>query len=103
MGTRLATYCRNCQFTCVQVLKLRVTYMYLSCQIYRKHKEWHPILEWSMRFCNDSKEIFSGPHATQLHLVSTTHIDTFPGNTTFLIAGNEARLHTYTAKMGFVP
>ena len=64
-----------CIFSCA--CDLHVIYMWPTCtllyfvvQIYRKHKEWFPILKWAVGFCNESSGIFAGPHATQLHLVS---------------------------------
>ena len=48
-------------------------HMWLFLQVYGSHKEWAPILRWAVKFCSESPNIFSGPHATQLELVSCVY------------------------------
>lgn len=46
----------------------------LDWQIFKTNKEWRPILEEAVKFCNESTYVYSGPHARQLHLVSKVSI-----------------------------
>lgn len=44
---------------------------FFAAQIFKENKrEWLGVLEESIQFCNASKKLFTGPHATQLHLVN---------------------------------
>ena len=38
-------------------------------QVLKSHREWLPVLKEAVQFCNQSSEIYTGPHARQLHLV----------------------------------
>ncbi len=39
-------------------------------QVLKGHREWVSVLKEAMLFCNHSTDVYTGPHAKQLHLVS---------------------------------
>ncbi|XP_064404976.1 coiled-coil domain-containing protein 134-like [Halichondria panicea] len=42
----------------------------ITKKIFKKHKEWIPVLKESVQFCNQSTDVYTSLHTRQLHLMS---------------------------------
>lgn len=42
-------------------------------QVYEGHREWAGMFRWALKFCLESRNVFSGPYLTHINLVSSIY------------------------------